>query len=403
MIKIKSAFFPAVSILLSLCTLLAGCGNVAVTVKEKPTVNVVELKKSSLSVTVDYPSRLRPSEEINVSSKIPGRVSKVFFGIGDEVKKGDVLFTLEAQDSQSQLRQAEAALSGTKENIRQQQLQAETSLNQAKLQYDNIKSLYENTKDLYEVGATSKQEMDNMETSYKNSELNLKTAEKNLEIIKGSGSGGLSTAQADQAQSAVDASAVQVDNSIIRSPIDGKVSACGVKEGELTSGGMLAYTIINSNDMTAEINVTDEVQTRLSKGQSVKMKVGISDEKLLDGVVDTIGLSADSRTGFYTVKILLNNKDGVCKPGMFAKAAIPSENKEGIFTVPGGAIVSENGIEFLYLVSEGNVVKKIIKTGISTDKAVEVEGDLKEGDKIILDGQSFLDEGEKVDVVQGGK
>jgi HlyD family secretion protein len=398
----KSGAGPATVVLISLSILLSGCGAATETAKEKTKVNVMELKKSSLTVTVEYPSRLLPSEEINVSAKIPGRVSKVFFDVGDEVKKDDILFTLEAEDSKSQLRQTEAALSGTKENIRRQQLEAETGLSQAKLQYDNIKSLYEKTKALYEQGGASRQELDDLETSFENAKLNLETAQKNLDILQGGGSGGLASAQTNQAQSAVDAAAALVENSVIRSPIDGRVSVCNVKAGELTSSGMLSYTIINSNNLTAEINVPDEVRANLSKGQVLKLKVGVSEERLFDGVVDTIGLASDSRTGFYTVKLLLDNRDGACMPGMFAKVVVPKENREGIFTVPGGAVVSENGIEYLYTVSEGTVVKKIIKTGISTEKAVEVEGDLKEGDSVILEGQSFLDEGEEVDVTQGG-
>lgn len=401
MILKKSGASLTTAVIMSLSIVLSGCGAATEAVREKPAVSVMELKKTTLSVTVDYPTKLLPSEQVNVSSKIPGRVAKVYFDIGDEVKKGDILFTLESEDSKSQLRQSEAALSGTRENIKQQQLEAETGVNQAQLQYDNVKSLYEKSRILYEQGATSKQELDNLETSYENAKLNLETAEKNLEILKGKDSNGLASAQTNQAQSAVDAAEAQVENSVIRSPIDGKVSACSVKVGELTSSGVLAYTIINSINMVAEINVPDGVQKNLSKGQTLNLKIGVSEEQLLGGVVDTIGLSADSGTGFYTIKLRLENKDGVYRPGMFAKAIVPGESREGIFTVPGGAVVSENGIEYLYMVSEGSVVKSVINTGISTVKAVEVTGDLKEGDKVILEGQSFLDEGEKVDVVQG--
>lgn len=400
MLKKKGA--AAAAVLLAASVLLTGCGKTEETVTVKPAVKIMELTKTSLPVDVEYPSKVYPSKEINVSSKIPGKVAEVFFDVGDEVKAGDILFTLESEDIKSQLKQSEAALSGTKESVKRQKLEAETSLNQAKLQYDDAKSLYDRSKALYDQGATSKQEMDNIETAYKNAELNLKTAQKNLDILNGSGSEGLASAQVDQAQSAVEAARVQVDNSIIRSPIDGKVSVCNVKAGELTSTAIQSYTIINSNYMTAEINVPDDVQTKLSKGQTLKIKTGVSDERSYNGTIDTIAPAADARSGFYKVKILLDNKSGALSSGMFVKAVVPYESREGIFTVPGGAVVSENGIEYLYIVSGGTVVKKIITTGISAENAVEVQGDLKEGDAIILEGQSFLDEGEKVDAVREG-
>jgi multidrug efflux pump subunit AcrA (membrane-fusion protein) len=399
---IKNRACLAAAFLASFCILLAGCGAKTEVVKEKPTVKVEELKKTSMTVTVDYPTKLVPSEDVTVSPEIPGKVSKVFFDVGDEVKKGDILFTLEAEDSKSQLRQTQAALTGTRENVKQQLVEAEAGVQQAKLQYDNIKTLYENGKALYEQGATSKQELDNLETSFKNAKVNLETAQKNLEILKGTDNGGLAAAQTSQAQSAVDAAEALVNNSTIRSPIDGKVSVCGVTAGELASAGMPAFTIINSGELTAEFTVPEEVRKNLSKGQSLELKVGVSGEQELDGVIDTIGLAADSKTGFYTVKLKVGNGAGACSPGSFARVVVPGESREGIFTVPGGAVVSENGIEYLYLVSGGVVEKRIIKTGIASEKAVEVEGELKEGDKVILEGQSFLDEGESVNLMQGG-
>ncbi len=392
----------AAAVLLLWSIFLTGCGARNEVKKEVPAVSVMALKKSSLTVTVDYPSRLLPRDDIDVSAKIPGRVAEVNFKVGSEVKKGDILFTLEAEDSKSQLRQTEAALSGTKENIKQQLLNAETALDQAQLRYDDVKSNYGKIKALYKQGAASRQQMDDIETSFKNAGVSLEAAKRNLEILKGSGSGGLAAAQANQAQSAVDAAAVLVENSVIRSPIDGKVSACNVKAGELTSSAVAAYTIIDSSQLTAEIGVPAEVQAVLEAGQTITVEAGISDRPVLYGKIDTISPAADARTGFYTVKLLLDNRDGAVTPGIFAKAVIPVITKENVFTVPGGAIISENGIEYLFVVQDGTVVKKIVTTGASNDTVTEIQGDLKEGDRIILEGQSFLNEGEKVEAAEKG-
>lgn len=386
------------SIIMAFLIFTTGCGEQSEIAKEIPLVKVMELSKTSLTVTVDYPARLLPFQDINVSAKIPGKVSNVYFSVGSKVKKGDILFALESTESNSQLNQSKAALTSTKEEIKRQLLDAETGLEQAQLQYDNAKDAYEKTEDLYRQGAASKQDRDNTENLYKNAAVNLDAAKKNLEIIKGSGSGGLATAQANQAQAAVDAASVQVDNSIVRSPIDGIVSVCNVKEGEMTSSAINAFTIINSDDLSAEINVPGEVQSLLSAGQTLKVKIGVDGEKELDGTVDSVSPAADARTGFYNVKILLKNSDGAIKPGTFAKAVVPTINRKDVLAVPGGAIVSENGIEFVYLVQEDAVVKKIVQIGASTDTATEISGDLKEGDKVILEGQSFLSEGEKVEV-----
>lgn len=398
-IKLKTAL--TASILLLFIIFISGCSQKNEITNDVPSVKVMELKKTSLTVTVDYPAKLLPSQDINVSARIPGKVAGVNFDVGSKVKKGDILFTLEAEESNSQLSQSKAALSSTKENIKRQLLDAQTALDQAQLQYDNSKSTYEKTEELYRQGAASKQDRDNVENLYKNAAVSLEAAKKNLEILKGSGSGGLASAQTNQAQSVVDTASIQVENSIIRAPIDGTVSVCNVKAGELTSSAINAFTIINSDDLSAEISVPGEVQSVLSIGQVLRFKVGVNGEKELDGTIDTISPAADPGTGFYSVKLVVKNGDGSLKPGVFAKAVVPTISRNGVMTVPGGAIVSENGIEFVYVMQDGIVVKKIVRTGASTDTSTEISGDLKEGDKIILEGQSFLSEGEKVEAVRG--
>ncbi len=398
-LKIKAIL--AAAMLLAAIIPMSGCGKQTETVKDVPVVKVMELKKSSLTVNVDYPAKLLPSKEINVSAKIPGKVAEVYYNVGSKVKKGDILFALESKESNSQLNQSKAALSSTKETVKRQLLDAQTALDQAQLQYDNAKSSYEKTEALYQQGAASKQTRDDVENLYKNASVSLEAAKKNLEILKGSGSGGLASAQTNQAQSVVDSASIQVENSIIRAPIDGIVSNCGVKAGEMTSSALNAFTVINSDELSAEIHVPGEVQSVLSVGQVLKFKIGVEGQLEQDGTVDEISPAADPRTGFYTVKVIVKNSGGNIRPGIFAKAVIPAKSREDVVTVPGGAIVSENGVEFVYLVQEGVVARKIVEIGVSTDTATEISGDLKEGDKIILEGQSFLSEGEKVETAEG--
>ena len=85
---------------------------------------------------------------------------------------------------------------------------------------------------------------------------------------------------------------------------------------------------------------------------------------------------------------------------MFAKIKMVVENKNGVIAVPNQALISENGLQYAYIVKENKIKKTPVKIGISNDEVTEVVQGIIEGDSLIPEGQSFLTEGEKVNIVK---
>lgn len=372
-------------------------------------VKVTEAKKSSISISVEYAGKVTPLEEITIASKLPGKVELVKADIGSEVQKGDLLFRLDAKSINAQLNQSKAAVDSAQANlvmavdssIAQQVTQLEAAVQQAQLQYDDARRSYERVEKLYAAEAVSKQQLENAETYLKNSEVQLNSGKENLKILKEKAApqtAAIASAQLSQARAAYAAASIQVNDSTVTAPITGIISMRNIDEGEFVASGMPAFTVINSKTVVITISVPDTVVEKLQTGEQVPINITALSKSEFTGIIDTISPAADPRTQAYTVKLTLENPDNVIKPGMLAKVTLPIESKENIITVPNEAILVENAIQYVFLVEAEKVKKVSVSTGLSNDKITEVTEGLSEGATVITEGQSFLNDGEKVSI-----
>jgi HlyD family secretion protein len=361
-----------------------------VTVKNVKTQKVAS---GSLSTLVDYASKFDPVQEVQVFPKTGGKVSSLNVDIGDKVTSGQVLFALDTSELQSQLQIQQAALAAAQANLSRTSLTSQQTLDKSQITYNDAKDNYEKTKTLYDAGAVSKQELDGAKTKYDNAAIDLKSAQQDLATAA-------AQAQVEQARASVNSAQIQLNNVTVTSPISGIVSAEDVKVGEIASSQSGSVTVIDSSTMIAEISVPDIVIGKIQIGQTVPVSINAMKDKSVTGVIDKISPNANSKDNSYLVKVKIDNSKHDLIAGMFIKISLPAENKNNILIVPNQAIRMENNVNYLYVVVNGMVKKVAVSVGISNNKNTEVTGSITEGMDIIIEGQSFLNEGEKVKITQ---
>jgi HlyD family secretion protein len=395
---------------------VAGCGPSKPAAQQPvKNVTVAAAARSTISISLEYPARIRPRQEIVVSAKIAGRVASVKADVSQMVRRGDVLFTLESNDNEAQVRQARAALESAKANLTRtsdstlssQVIQAQAAVKQAQVQYDDTKDTYERTQKLFTDGTVSRQQLDSMKAKLDSAGIALDTARQNLSLIQDKGgpqSTGLASTQVDQAQATADLAESQLRNTIVTSPITGLVAARNVDPGELVGSGVPAFVVIDVSSVTAETSVEESMVEKIHKGQGVLIRVDAAGSESMRGIVETISPAADSRTQGYLVKVKIANPGAALRPGMFARVSFPVENRENVVVVPNSAVVTETGVDYVYAVVRaegGTVVKKTaVRTGISDEAVTEIVSGLEKGTPVITEGQSFLNDGEKVAIAQ---
>lgn len=363
------------TLVLALAFLSTGCSaqkTAAVTEEKYFPVEVASAVTQTLVETTAFSGKVVSDQEVSLVPKMPGKVTAVHVKIGDKVQAGKVLFSLDATDLQKSIEMASIGVRT-----------AETNYLRTKEQIDLAKSNQVRQKQLYDAGAISKVQLEAAESQ---------ASERPLELAQ---------IQWDQAKISLAQAQDSLNNLIVTTPVEGTVSAVNVKNGEMASSAMAAVIITKLDSLNVTLSVPENTVNSLQVGQTAKVLITSVGDKQIEGKVLSIAPSSDSRTQLYAVKIAIANQEGGIKPGMFAQVEIPTQTKANVLTVKSEALVLKNGEYTIYAVEDDHAVAKLVVPGLDTGAEVEIVSGLKAGDKVIIKGQTLVDQGSKVKVVGG--
>jgi len=336
-------------------------------------VEVKAVEKQTLANVITLSGKVYPNKEVMVLPKTPGKVASVNVKVGDKVNKGSVLFVLDGSDVQKQVDQAGAGLSI-----------AEANYQRTKEQIELAKTNLERQNALYEAGVISKAELEQAQ---------LQASDSALVTVE---------AQVKQAEVSYNQALAALNDMTVTAPVGGYITAVNVEVGEMASNAQPALTVVDMEQVFIEVSVTENSINALAVGQEVKVSIPSAASKPFTGKINNISPAADARTQLYPLKIYLENKEGLIKPGMFAKVNLNTQVKKDILAVLSEAVVLSKGQNVVYVVEEDKAVEKVVKIGMDTGAYVEILEGLTEGEQVIIKGQTYVQNGSIVKVV-GGK
>ena len=355
----------------ALSVVISGCGKKEETTPQEKqvAVEVQTVSNRNIEVKTVLSGKILPAEEASVSPKISGQIENIYVEIGDYVKKGDVLFTIDSQNYQAQFNQAQASY-----------FSAESSYSAASARMENAKLNLDRNRELYEAGAISKQQYENMQLQALDSEL--ESARYGVE----------------SARASMENAKIALANAVVRAPISGKIAVVNVQTGDMASPGMNAVTITDASRVEIETSVSENLINKISKGESVEIRVESASPKPIKGKISALAQSTTSDTMTYPIKIEIDNKDGVIKPGMFAEVDVVTESQKGVVAVPSEALVVKDGTAKVFVVENGVAISKEVETGIDDGQYVKVEKGISQGEQVVVKGQNYIDENSKVNI-----
>lgn len=408
-----SKIFLVTSLLLTIPLATIGCSKQAVdSGKDDATsVKVSTVNTSSIQTNMEYGSKLASSTETTVMPQVSGKINSINVKVGSNVKKGDVLAVIDSKTLQAQYDQAKGSYDSANANyvktadssFTSQLQQAESSLQSFQLQYDDANRTLSTVQQEYNIGDASKEDLDTAKSKVTNITNQINSAKDSIELLQsksGPEANAAAAAQVSQAQGSLEGAQLQLNNTQITAPVDGVISIKNVDIGNTVSSGASVFSIIDNTSLIAEVDMTDKNVVKVQKGQKVSVKVDALENKVFEGIVDSISPSADNKTQLYAVKVRVDNKDNAITAGMLARLTFPDEKKDNILVIPNDAIFMQNGVSYVYTVVNNKVKKVSLETGISDSSRTEVKGELKQGDYVITEGQDFLQEGQKVSTVK---
>lgn len=384
---------------LSVCSILflTGCGENGVTVSndsEGTAVEVSTIELGEIATENRVNGRVVAENEVSVFSPIAAEVTAVNVKVGDKVSKNTVLFTV---DNASLMRSYEALVADydrTKVLYDQQIALAEKSLEDTKTIYnEQVRQAEINARNihaLYDVGAATSLEVDKVDFALDQTKISADSAIKQAEITLTSTKNGAESALTSMKNGISDSWDV-VDKTYGKSTIDGIVTAVNIKKGVMASPQVASVVVSNSNRQQVVVSVSETLKPLLNEGDEVDVVISAIGSEIIEGVIDSVSPSSNAMTSLYDVYINLPEGTKTTSLGMFAEVTFRTNRKENAVVIPTQAILTDGETQYVFVTEDENTAKKVeIETGLVGKDTTEVTSGLKEGDSLVVKGQSYL-------------
>lgn len=392
----KKIISVAVTTLLML-SLVTGCGKQAVPqeTEESRPIEITEAGLGSISTEYIYSGTAMAGKTANVFCAVQGKVKKVYVDIGDTVKAGETLFSMDSNTLENSLAAAQAQVDLAQIGVESANgAQTQMNLKQVEVGYNAAKRAYESTKALYEEGYVSKNEMEQVKDTYEQAKQSYElTSTEVLELSKKQAQAQLTAAQA-QVKTLQDS----LEDAVVESPISGVITGNNVTEGVLLSSQVIPMTVSDLSSVEVQVSVSEEVVVSLHSGDPANVVIPTLGNDLFPAVIKTVNPAAD-RQGTYGVELTIPNDDGAIKGGMFAQVHFQNQQAEDVIVVNRDVVLEKSGEHFVFIEKDGIARKVPVTIGIDNGEQVQITDGVSEGDRLISTGQAFLSDGELVRVI----
>ena len=182
----------------------------------------------------------------------------------------------------------------------------------------------------------------------------------------------------------------------IRAPIAGYVAARNIKPGQHLSVNDVAFRVTDTRELIAYLHIPQAELQKFSAGHRASVEVASMPGAEYAATIARISPTIDARNGTFRATAVINNAAGRLAPGMFGNFTIAYEKHADAMVVPVAALIDEDQESAVYVVNDGEVVRRIVVTGIEADGKVEILAGLNDNDVVVVVGHANLRDGSRV-------
>jgi membrane fusion protein (multidrug efflux system) len=328
---------------------LAGCGTGEASVTDEESiqaatpvpVEVATPHRADIYATYAATATISSDADAPVVARVAGEVVELLVEEGDYVVAGQVLARLDG------------------ERLRLEMLASKANLNRAQTEYDrNV--------DLNKRGLISASMFDSLQ-------YDLEALEATYELKK-----------------------LTYNYSKIRAPIAGIVASREIKPGQNLRVNDVAFRITDTKELIAYLQIPQSELSKFDVGHTADIEVASMPDIRFPATIERISPTIDARNGTFRATAIIDNANGDLAPGMFGRFTIAYEQHKDALVIPAEALLDEDDESTVYVVSDGEVVRRTVTTGIEANGNIEILGGLSEDEVIVVVGHAGLRSGSKV-------
>ncbi|MDQ2147839.1 efflux RND transporter periplasmic adaptor subunit [Alcaligenaceae bacterium C4P045] len=342
---------------------VSGCskGEAAAAAPPPPQVSVAVVTEAPVTQWDDFNGRVEAVDRVALRPRVSGYIEKVNFREGQEVKRGDVLFVIDARRYQAALAGAQADLARARTTAQLRTTEAARSQKLAAIQ------------------AASTEELDQRRAA---------AAQARADVLA--------------AQAAVDTAELNMSFTQVRAPISGRAGRALITEGNLVNadGDSVLTTLVSLDKVHVHFDADERSYLRYSalareggrpseQQEGVPVRVGLLGEDGYphNGIADFVDNSVDRATGTIRVRATLDNADRALTPGLYARVRLQGERKERAIVIDDKAVMTDQDRKFVFVVDgKGTAQRKDVQLGRVEDGQRVVRAGLTPGDRVIVNG-----------------
>lgn len=338
---------PSIAVLMFLSLLLGACQPDKKDEKKEDAavpVETAQVRVGAIDAAYRGTATLEAEDEATVTAKTGGVIEEVLVEEGDRVRRGQVLARMETDKLRLEVARAKAAL-------------------------DKIEQDYKRNESVYQRNLVSRE-------AYERSKFEL-----------------------DGARAAYDLSQLALRESEIRAPFDGVISLRHIKVGNQIQPGSPAFRVTRLDRLWAHLYVPERDIHKLASGQPVALSVDAWPGLQFRGEILRVNPVVDAQTGTVKVTVAMAPKQAELKPGMFGRVEIRYDRRASAVLVPKDAVLTEDAAQAVFVIAGGKASRRAVKLGYSDIDHYEVLEGLKDGEEVVVTGQTSLKDASRVQVV----
>lgn len=312
--------------------------------KEPTPVEAGKSKSGSVLRRITAVGSLKAIQSVILHPQVTGKIAKIYFKEGEQVKAGDPLIKIEDVLYKAKVKEAEARLALARENYKRASALLEKKFGTPQRRDETLAEVH--------------------------------IHEANLEEAK-----------------------ISLDNTMIKAPFEGVMGLNQLSVGALVSDSAELATIVDLDPINIDFHIPESYLPFVHAGDTVDVTIEDFDILPIEAKIIAISPEIDEGTRTVSLRAQMPNKELAYRPGEFARVLILAGKSEDTVLIPQTAIEREGDEEYVMVVVDGVAVRTTVSTGMRDGDEVEITHGIKDGDLVITAGQFKVRDGEEVTIV----